>query len=288
MAKKSKPRLGKNKLTAAKRNKFLLAGLVVAFLVVGIFIITQIYAAGPANFNTDPDYWRPRIAACESGGNYQASNGTHFGAYQFDYGTWRGAVGPDLAAQYPDPRQAPASVQDQAFNNTFARRGTQPWAASYHCWIRGASVPASVDDTSAGSQIASVVSAPTPPPNPFVVTSGSYNVVINGRVTLNNQPVAGVVLTTCSGERSVTTDSDGRFSFGIPVNNSFCLRIASGAPAGARLERLNNNVDHAKDLTYESQRAGVDCYHALWCIFDQAYNWDRKYDNGYNFFYVSP
>ncbi|MBI2798190.1 transglycosylase family protein [Candidatus Saccharibacteria bacterium] len=287
MAAKTKSRIGKNKLTITKRNKFLLLGLVFVFVGVGVFIITQIYAAGTPVFNTNPDYWRSRIARCESGGNYQASNGTNFGAYQFDYGTWKGAVGPDLAAQYPDPRQAPPAVQDQAFNNTFARRGTQPWNASYRCWISGADVPASTNDNTLNpsSQIAAV-SASSPPPNPFVVTSGSYNVVVNGRVTLNNEPVKGVTLNTCSGDRNVVTGDDGRFSFGIPVNNSFCLRVVAGAPEGATLARVNNVVEHAKAVSYEAQRAGVDCYHSVWCLLDPAYTWDRAYDGGYNFFYT--
>ena len=263
--------------------------LVVALLVVGIILIRQIFAAGIPVFNDNAEYWRGRIAQCESGGNYQASNGTHFGAYQFDRGTWKGAVGPELAAQYPDPRQAPPAVQDQAFYNTFARRGTQPWNASYRCWIRGAEVPASFDDSAtklptAAGQVVSQVS--TPPPNPFGITSGSYNVLVSGRLTLDNTPIGGAVVETCSGERTATTDTDGRFSFGIPVNDSFCVRAKSGIPDGAKLQRTNNNFEHAAAASYESQRAGVNCYHSVWCLLSDAYTWDRRVDNGYNFFYT--
>lgn len=281
------------KIQPKKAPKYLLWVLVVVLVFAGIVLIRQIFASSIPVFGDNPDYWRPRIAQCESGGNYQASNGTHFGAYQYDLRTWKGAVGPELAAQYPDPRQAPPAVQDQAFYNTFARRGTQPWNASYRCWIKGANVPSGFDDSSsatklpnAASQVITQVS--TPPPNPFGITSGSYNVLVTGRLTLNNSPIGGVQVQTCSGDRVATTDADGRFGFGIPVNNSFCVRVSGDLPAGARLERTNNTVEHAKAASYENQRAGVDCYHSVWCLLSDAYTWDRRVDIGYNFFYVSP
>lgn len=270
------------------QNKPLLIGLVVVFLLVGIFIVTQIFASSVQVFTTNPDYWRDRIGYCESGGRYDRIGPSgHTGKYQYDAGTWRSAVGPALAAQYPQAYLAPGSVQEMAFNNTFAARGTQPWNASYHCWIKGADVPGATDDSlslpSASAQVQAVV---TPPPNPFGITSGSYNVTITGRVTLNNQPLQGVVLNTCSGDRKVTTDADGRFSFVMPVNQSFCVQPVGGIPDGARLEHTNNNVDFEASPTYEAQRAGVDCYHSVWCLLSPAYTWDRSKDSGYNFFYI--
>ncbi len=289
MAIKAKTHTGSKRFAKAKQNKFLIGALVLVFLAAGVFFIYSSFASGIPVFRTDPDYWRPRIGQCESGNFYQnKKNPTHFGAYQFDLGTWRGAVGPELAAQYPNPADAPPAIQDLAFNNTFARRGTQPWNASYHCWIKGATVPGAVED-----QISSFVSTPsvapvTPPARPFGITSGSYNVVVNGRVTLNDQPLPNVVLATCSGDRTVTTDADGRYSFAAPVNSSFCIRPVSGIPAGARLTRTANNVEHATDLTFENQVAGVDCYKQFWCFLSPSYTWDRSRDSGYNFFYTSP
>lgn len=149
-------------------------------------------------------------------------------------------------------------------------------------------MPGAVED-----QISSFVSTPsvapvTPPARPFGITSGSYNVVVNGRVTLNDQPLPNVVLATCSGDRTVTTDADGRYSFAAPVNSSFCIRPVSGIPAGTRLTRTANNVEHATDLTFENQVAGVDCYKQFWCFLSPSYTWDRSRDSGYNFFYTSP
>lgn len=281
-----KERLSKNSLKRVKQNKLVILLFVVIFLLVGIVIIYRSFAASIPVFGDNPDYWRARIAQCESGGNYQASNGTHFGAYQFDTRTWKGAVGPDLAAQYPDPRSAPPAIQDQAFNNTFARRGTQPWNASYSCWIKGATVPAGVDD-----QIDSVISAsvaPSPPAKPFGITAGSYNVIVNGRVTLNDAPLAGVVIATCSGDRTVTTDSEGRFYIPVPVSTSFCLRPIGGVPEGAVLTRTSNNVQHVNDKTFENQIAGINCYQQFWCFTSPSFSWDRSRDAGYNFFYTKP
>lgn len=288
MAKK-KEHIAKRSLKKISHNKLLAGLLALVFVGVGVFLIYRSFAGSIPVFGNDPDYWRPRIAQCESGGNYQATNGTHFGAYQFDKSTWRGAVGPELAAQYPDPRMAPAAVQDMAFNNTFARRGTQPWNASYRCWIRGATVPASVVDDSSASTVAQVVAtvAPTPPAKPFGITSGGYNVVINGRATLNDNSLQGLVLQTCIGDQTVTSDAEGRFSFALPVGTGFCLRPSAGVPAGAVLERTANNVEHASDKTFEYQVAGVNCYRQFWCFLNQTYTWDRSRDAGYNFYYTT-
>jgi len=289
MAKK-KEHIAKRSLKKISQNKLLAGILALVFLGVGIFLIYNSFASSIPVFNTDPEYWRGRIAKCESGGNYRASNGTHFGAYQFDTRTWKGAVGAELAAQYPDPRNAPPDVQDMAFNNTFARRGTQPWNASYTCWIRGSTVPSTVDDSaSTEAKITAIVAPapPSPPAKPFGITSGSYNVVINGRATFDDAPLPGLVIQTCVVERSVTTDAEGRFSFALPVGAGFCLRPSSGVPVGAVQDRNANNVEHSAESTFEHQIAGLDCYRQFWCFLGQSYTWDRSRDAGYNFFYIT-
>lgn len=68
------------------------------------------------------------IAACESGGNAQASNGSHFGLFQFDLATWRSVGGSG------DPRNASVAEQYQRASALMASRGTQPWTASQSCW----------------------------------------------------------------------------------------------------------------------------------------------------------
>lgn len=72
------------------------------------------------------------IAACESGGNPQASNGTHFGLFQFDLQTWHSVGGTG------DPRNASVAEQYSRAGTLMAQRGTQPWAASQGCWGGGA------------------------------------------------------------------------------------------------------------------------------------------------------
>jgi LysM repeat protein len=68
------------------------------------------------------------IAQCESSGNPNASNGTHFGLFQFDLATWRSVGGKG------DPRDASSSEQYARATALLASRGTQPWLASQHCW----------------------------------------------------------------------------------------------------------------------------------------------------------
>lgn len=256
------------------------------FVIAGLVIVFRSFAYSPIPvFNTDPDYWRDRIGYCESGGRYDRIGPSgHTGKYQYDAGTWRGAVGPELAAQYPQAYMAPGEIQEMAFNNTFARRGTQPWNASYRCWIKGTvfadTTPPNV------SVVQSLPTAPVLPAKPFGIPSGSYNVQASGRVTLNNSPLANVKLDTCIEGKQLTTDSEGRFSIPVPLNASFCLRPVSGIPEGATLNRTNNNIETTNESTYEYQKAGVDAYHSIWYLLRPEFNWDRQNDTGFNFYYT--
>lgn len=256
------------------------------FIIVGLFFVFRSFAYSPIPvFNTDPDYWRDRIGYCESGGRYDRIGPSgHTGKYQYDAGTWRSAVGPELAAQYPQAYMAPGEVQEMAFNNTFARRGTQPWNASYRCWIKGTVF---ADATASSSTVTqNLPTAPVLPAKPFGIPSGSYNVMVSGRVTLNDAPLQNVKINTCIEGKQVTTDAEGRFSIPIPLNASFCLRPASGVPEGATLTRTNNNIETTGESTYEYQIAGVDAYHSIWYLLRPEFNWDRQNDTGYNFYYT--
>ncbi len=262
--------------------------LVIIFLAIfvagGLYLVFKSYAAtGIPVFNTDPDFWRDKIGYCESGGRYDRMGPSgHTGKYQYDSGTWRSAVGPELAAQYPQAYLAPGEIQEMAFNNTFARRGTQPWNASYHCWIKGTTFAQSGTDQS----LAGYPSVPILPANPFGLPSESYNVIISGKITLNDQPLPNVKLTTCLKDKSPTTNAEGRYSVVIPLDASFCLRPTEGVPEGAVLSKTNNNIETNDKNTYEYQKAGVDAYHSIWYLLRPEFNWDRRNDTGYNFYYT--
>lgn len=257
--------------------KPVLVVLMAFFAVTGATLIYNSMAGGIPIFRTNVEYWRPRIAGCESGSgpnsqpNYKAYNGVaHYGAYQFDIGTWRSNVDPTIATLYPKASDAPPNVQDQAFRNAFKKRGTQPWNASYYCWIQNAQPPA-------GEEVAK-----GPPP-------GSYNTTISGRVaTEDNKPIRDVVIQTCAESLSVKTNEEGRFSFNLPVRRDFCLRVVSGVPDEFKLSRTANNIEHINSISYEAQRAGYSCYHNLLCLLSPQFDWDRRADNGYNFFYSKP
>jgi hypothetical protein len=283
--KKTTP-IGNTKLDKFFRAKPIVISFVALFVAAGVFFVFRSFAYSSIPvFSTDPDYWRDRIGYCESGGRYDRIGPSgHTGKYQYDSGTWRSAVGAELAAQYPQAYLAPGEIQEMAFNNTFARRGTQPWNASYHCWIKGTVFA----DASAGSSsfTAGLPSAPVLPAKPFGLPSGSYNVTVSGRVTLNDAPLQNVKIETCIEGKQVTTDAEGRFSIPVPLNGSFCIRPVSGIPEGAVLDRTNNNVETAKEVTYEYQKAGVDAYHSIWYLLQPQFNWDRQNDTGYNFYYT--
>lgn len=77
------------------------------------------------------------IAQCESGGNPLASNGSHFGLFQFDLATWRSVGGTG------DPRSATSAEQYARAQTLMNARGTQPWTASQSCW-QGKTIPSPV------------------------------------------------------------------------------------------------------------------------------------------------
>lgn len=276
----------KSKKKTQSSRKVAILAFVFIFVAIGLYIIIRSYAAtGIPVFNTDPDYWRDRIGYCESGGRYDRIGPSgHTGKYQYDSRTWASAVGPALAAQYPQAYMAPGEIQEMAFNNTFARRGTQPWNASYKCWIKGTTV-AQADTTQSVATSISTPAAPILPANPFGVPSESYNVIISGKVELNDAPLTNVKLATCLNDKTVTTNGEGKFSFPAPLDTSFCVRPIDGIPEGAKLVRTNNNIETSDKGTYEYQRAGVDAYHSVWYFLRPEYGWDRKNDTGFNFYY---
>lgn len=73
-----------------------------------------VYSSPPANL--------AGIAACESGGDYNAvdSTGTYWGAFQFDAGTWASV------SDAPYGSASPAE-QDAAAAELYAERGAAPW-----------------------------------------------------------------------------------------------------------------------------------------------------------------
>lgn len=68
------------------------------------------------------------IARCESTMNPRATNGTHFGLFQFDLSTWASVGGTG------NPMDASPAEQYARAQTLLNVRGTQPWLASKSCW----------------------------------------------------------------------------------------------------------------------------------------------------------
>lgn len=63
-----------------------------------------------------------KLRRCENGGKYTSKPGAQYrGAYQFDYGTWRGQGG------HGDPAKASPAEQDMRARSLYADRGAAPW-----------------------------------------------------------------------------------------------------------------------------------------------------------------
>ncbi len=266
--------------------------LVVAglFVTIGSILIYGSLASSTPVVNTNAEFWRGRIAGCESGAGpnsqprYTASNGAgNYGAYQFDKRTWAGAVGSELAAKYPLPSDAPPDVQDQAFYNTFARRGSQPWNASYRCWRTPelAARPIAALPLTLPKLGSSQPSAPPPPPK------NAYNIKVRGRVYVDGKLTANVKLITCVDGVTTQTGSGGVYSFELPYGQLYCARVIEGLPAGARLSKTNNNPERQSEKSYEQQVAGKNYYKNLWQFFTPYYTWDRASDEDVDFWFVT-
>lgn len=297
MAKTNTSKTARNKHSLGQVQRFKQP---ILFMVLGLFatagsiLIYASLASSTPVVNTNAEFWRARIAGCESGsgpnsqGRYTASNGSgNFGAYQFDVRTWKGAVGPELAAQYPNPTQAPPEVQDQAFYNTFARRGSQPWNASYKCWRT---------DELAARPLGVVPlklpklgqSSSKPAEDPIVgPPKSAYNVKVQGRVYVDGKLVPNVKLITCVDGVTTATGSGGVYSFELPAGNSYCVRVIEGLPANARLDKTNNNPERAAESSYEHQLAAKNYYKNLWQFFTPYYTWDRSTDENADFWFVT-
>ncbi len=95
-------------------------GMLGVLSVASAAVITVI---GPGSASADPsqnDWYRLRM--CESSNNYSINTGNdHYGAYQFDLGTWRSVGGTGY------PNKASAAEQDARALILYRERGWQPW-----------------------------------------------------------------------------------------------------------------------------------------------------------------
>ena len=89
-------------------------------------------------------------------------------------------------------------------------------------FMRGADASAGTSSFTAG-----LPSAPVLPAKPFGLPSGSYNVTVSGRVTLNDAPLQNVKIETCIDGKQVTTDAEGRFSIPVPLNGISSIKRTS-------------------------------------------------------------
>jgi hypothetical protein len=151
-----KPTSTGRKVTSASVLSVLLSGGVAAF-------------APPASADT-----LDSIEKCESSGNLRASNGTHFGLYQFDLRTWRSVGGSG------NPMDASRAEQRARAEALLAQRGTGPWTASQHCWgghAHAVSGHASAHPAPKHRKPAvEAVTAPDPTPGPITLTTARARV----------------------------------------------------------------------------------------------------------------
>ena len=93
-----------------------------ALAVASAFTVFTLIPTAAASADPSGNDWA-RIRMCESSGNYRIidGTGTHFGAYQFDQGTWNSVGGRNR------PDQASPAEQDYRALYLYRLRGWQPW-----------------------------------------------------------------------------------------------------------------------------------------------------------------
>jgi hypothetical protein len=114
---------------------------------------------------------------------------------------------------------------------------------------------------------------------------------ISGRVynSSNNAGLSGVTLKLCSGNPNVVTNSSGNWSYTLTQAHWFCVEYLSGAPTTVTYRDAPNRTAEAKAdgiKYYESQVAGLNCYHNSGCSND-APKYDRSVDTGYDLRFLS-
>jgi nucleoid-associated protein YgaU len=179
-----------------------------AFAAVGTAVAIGIAAPGLAEAApalTAPTSTLDAIAQCESGGNPRASNGTHFGSFQFDLKTWQSVGGSG------DPRDASVAEQYARAGALMSARGTQPWAASQACW-----------QGKAGAPVVNVKPSPIPRTKPLPLQA-PIKVPANVATPVLQQTVLSV---TGDGTHKVTrgdTLSEISFRYGLDTTTVFNL-----------------------------------------------------------------
>jgi hypothetical protein len=88
--------------------------------------------AGTLSVSYTPTGTAACIVQRESGGNPQASNGTHFGIAQWSYSTWRAHGGPRMTGA-SDPRQASYNDQLRVLSHALATVGSGDWTPYDGC-----------------------------------------------------------------------------------------------------------------------------------------------------------
>jgi len=122
------------------------------------YLVPDVAQAAPAGAPfAAPQSWELlALRGCESGGNYAINTGNgYYGAYQFDFGTWR-SLGYAGA-----PNAASPAVQDAAVSALEEQRGWTPWPS---CSARIGLVPRRAGTTTAtpaGTRSHVKVSAPS-------------------------------------------------------------------------------------------------------------------------------
>lgn len=114
---------------------------------------------------------------------------------------------------------------------------------------------------------------------------------VSGRVynSTNGAGLSGVTLKLCSGNPNVVTNSSGNWSYTMTQWHWFCVEYLSGAPSSVTYRDAPNRTAEAKSDNvkyYESQVAGINCYHNTACSND-APRYDRTVDSGYDLRFLS-
>jgi LysM repeat protein len=168
---------GPNQGETDVRKQALRAVAASAVAVAGVTAAGSLVEGASASTVPSPSSWAA-LRNCESSGNYATDTGNGFyGAYQFDLSTWESLGLSGL------PSNASPAVQDQAAQELYAQRGSEPWPVCGAYLSSGGTVSAPASSsvsapatTSVAAPVTTTTSASAPVAPAAAASGSSYTV----------------------------------------------------------------------------------------------------------------
>lgn len=104
-------------------------------------------------------------------------------------------------------------------------------------------------------------------------------VKVSGNVTVDGDPAVNEVVANCYNDQKTRTDSKGNYSFNVPANANYCVRLQRDKKLYS-VKAINSPRNFS---SYEYQIANQNCATTNLCPSDAFKVWDKSNDSELNF-----